>query len=121
VRVMDPHALHWFCDLLLFTSLGRSRQVFARGIICEVERIAPWRLLERERRREHARYVEVHRPDYRGVEHINQRRKHRQRMETILGKLQPEAAYFCPVDGKRGGYIFFNMEEDSETVTKLEQ
>jgi hypothetical protein len=29
-----------------------------------------------------------------------------QTMETILGKLQPEAAYFCPVDGKRGGYIF---------------
>jgi hypothetical protein len=43
-----------------------------------------------------------------------------QTMETILGKLQPEAAYFCPVDGKRGGYIFFSMEEDSESVTKLE-
>jgi len=43
-----------------------------------------------------------------------------QTMETILGKLQPEAAYFCPVDGKRGGYIFFSMEEDSESVTKPE-
>lgn len=43
-----------------------------------------------------------------------------QTMETILGKLQPEAAYFGPIDGKRGGYIFFNMEEDSESVTKLE-
>lgn len=43
-----------------------------------------------------------------------------QTMETILGKLQPEAAYFGPIDGKRGGYLFFNMEENSESVTKLE-
>ena len=43
-----------------------------------------------------------------------------QKMETILGKLQPEAAYFCPIDGKRGGYLVFNMEDESEGVTKLE-
>ncbi len=43
-----------------------------------------------------------------------------QTMETILGSLQPEAAYFGPVDGKRGGYLVFNMEEASELVTKLE-
>ena len=43
-----------------------------------------------------------------------------QKMESILGKLQPEAAYFGPTDGKRGGYLFFNMEENSESVTKLE-
>ena len=43
-----------------------------------------------------------------------------QTMEGILGKLQPEAAYFCPIDGKRGGYIVFNMEEASDSVTKLE-
>jgi len=43
-----------------------------------------------------------------------------QTMETIVGTLQPEAAYFCPVDGKRGGYLVFNMEEESESVTKLE-
>jgi hypothetical protein len=41
-------------------------------------------------------------------------------METMLGNLQPEAAYFCPRDGKRGGYLVFNMEEESELVTKLE-
>ena len=41
-------------------------------------------------------------------------------METILGNLQPEAAYFCPLDGKRGGYLVCNMEEESELVTKLE-
>lgn len=43
-----------------------------------------------------------------------------QKMETLLGKLQPEAAYFCPIDGKRGGFIVINMEEGSEIVTKLE-
>jgi hypothetical protein len=43
-----------------------------------------------------------------------------QKMESILGKIQPEAAYFTAVDGKRGGYIVFNMEEASEIVTKLE-
>jgi hypothetical protein len=43
-----------------------------------------------------------------------------QTMETILGNLQPEAAYFCPLDGERGGYLVFNMEEESELVTKIE-
>ncbi len=43
-----------------------------------------------------------------------------QRLEGMLGNLQPEAAYFCPTDGKRGGYIVFNMEQESEGVTKLE-
>jgi hypothetical protein len=37
-----------------------------------------------------------------------------QTMESILGKLQPEAAYFCPIDGKRGGYLVVNMEEKSD-------
>ena len=43
-----------------------------------------------------------------------------QTMESLLGKLQPEAAYFGPIDGKRGGFIVMNMEEESEVVTKLE-
>jgi hypothetical protein len=43
-----------------------------------------------------------------------------QTMETVIGNLQPEAAYFCPMDGKRGGYLVFNMDEESELVTKLE-
>jgi hypothetical protein len=34
-----------------------------------------------------------------------------QTMKSILGNFQPEAAYFCPVDGKRGGYLVFNMED----------
>jgi hypothetical protein len=43
-----------------------------------------------------------------------------QKMESLLSNLQPEAAYFGPVDGKRGGFIVMNMEEGSEVVTKLE-
>ena len=43
-----------------------------------------------------------------------------QTMETILGNLQPEAAYFGPLDGKRGAYIVVNMEEETDLVTKIE-
>ena len=43
-----------------------------------------------------------------------------QTIQTMLGNLQPEAAYFCPRDGKRGGYLVFNMDGESELVTKLE-
>ena len=35
-------------------------------------------------------------------------------MQTIIGNLPPEAAYFCHVDGKRGGYLVANLEEGSE-------
>ena len=80
-------------------------------------------MLGREKEeREHARYVEVHHPDHRGVQRTTLIRDGRigQTMETILGNLQPEAAYFCPIDGKRGGYLVFNMEEASDSVTKLE-
>jgi hypothetical protein len=41
-------------------------------------------------------------------------------METLLGNIQPEAAYFGPIDGKRGGFLVINMEEESDVVTKLE-
>ncbi len=43
-----------------------------------------------------------------------------QTMESLIGNLQPEAAYFGPIDGKRGGFIVINMEEGSDVVTKLE-
>jgi hypothetical protein len=43
-----------------------------------------------------------------------------QTMESLLGKVQPEAAYFGPIDGKRGGFIVINMEQESNVVTKLE-
>ena len=32
-------------------------------------------------------------------------------IQSILDELKPEAAYFSDVDGCRGGYIFFNMED----------
>jgi hypothetical protein len=31
-------------------------------------------------------------------------------MQTMIGNLQPEAAYFCHVDDKRGGYLVANLE-----------
>ena len=39
-----------------------------------------------------------------------------QTMENLLGKLQPEAAYFGPLEGKRGGFIVINMEEDPRLI-----
>ncbi len=43
-----------------------------------------------------------------------------QTMQTMIGNLRPETAYFCHVDGKRGGYLFANLEGGSELVTKIE-
>jgi hypothetical protein len=43
-----------------------------------------------------------------------------QKMDSTLETLQPEAAYFGSVDGKRGGYLFINMNEASELPEKLE-
>jgi hypothetical protein len=36
-------------------------------------------------------------------------------MESVLGSLKPEAAYFTATDdGARGAYIFFDMEDPSQ-------
>jgi hypothetical protein len=35
-------------------------------------------------------------------------------IKTILGDLKPEAAYFAEEEGKRTGYIFFEMKEASQ-------
>ena len=43
-----------------------------------------------------------------------------QKMESILGEIQPEAAYFGAVDGSRGGYIILNMDDASEIPPTLE-
>ncbi|MEA2978182.1 MAG: hypothetical protein QOF09_5 [Alphaproteobacteria bacterium] len=37
-------------------------------------------------------------------------------LETIMTKFKPEAAYFGPTDGKRGGMIFFDLAEPSQIV-----
>jgi hypothetical protein len=41
-------------------------------------------------------------------------------MESILSKLKPEAAYFAPLDGKRGGMIFFDLADPSQIVEAVE-
>lgn len=41
-------------------------------------------------------------------------------METILTKLKPEAAYFAPVDGQRGGMLFFDISDPSQIVETVE-
>ena len=33
-----------------------------------------------------------------------------QTMQTMIGNLQPEAAYFCHVDDKRDGYLVANLK-----------
>ena len=41
-------------------------------------------------------------------------------LESIMSKLKPEAAYFAPLDGKRGGMIFFDLAEPSQIVEAVE-
>ena len=41
-------------------------------------------------------------------------------METIMGKLKPEAAYFTALDGQRGGMIFFDMTDPSQIPELVE-
>ena len=41
-------------------------------------------------------------------------------MESILSKFKPEAAYFTPMDGKRGGMIFFDLADPSQIVESVE-
>jgi len=43
-----------------------------------------------------------------------------QTMESILSKLKPEAAYFTPLEGKRGGMVFFDMADPSQIVESVE-
>jgi hypothetical protein len=43
-----------------------------------------------------------------------------QKLESIFEAIQPEAAYFCAVDGARGGYIVINMNDASEVPAKVE-
>ena len=37
-----------------------------------------------------------------------------QKIQSILEDLKPEAAYFMDFDGKRTGYVFFDMSHTSE-------
>ena len=40
--------------------------------------------------------------------------------EAVIDKLKPEAAYFSPLDGKRGGMLFFDMHDPSQIVEAVE-
>lgn len=35
-------------------------------------------------------------------------------IQSILAELKPESVYFADVDGCRGGYIFFHMDDASQ-------
>ena len=37
-----------------------------------------------------------------------------------MSKLKPEAAYFAPFEGKRGGMIFFDLADPSQIVEVVE-
>ena len=41
-------------------------------------------------------------------------------LESIMNKLKPEAAYFAPSDGKRGGMMFFDLAEPSQIIEVAE-
>jgi hypothetical protein len=41
-------------------------------------------------------------------------------IESLMGKLKPEAAYFGPSEGKRAGMIFFDLAEPSQIIEVVE-
>lgn len=41
-------------------------------------------------------------------------------VETIMTQLRPEAAYFGPTDGKRGGMVFFDLADPSQIIEVVE-
>jgi len=41
-------------------------------------------------------------------------------LESMMNKLKPEAAYFAPSDGNRGGMMFFDLAEPSQIVEVAE-
>jgi hypothetical protein len=42
------------------------------------------------------------------------------KMQQLLGDIKAEAAYFCSVDGKRGGYIVVQMNDASQIAAIAE-
>lgn len=43
-----------------------------------------------------------------------------QTMQSVLAKLQPEAAYFCTMDGKRGAMLFIDIADPAKIVEVIE-
>ena len=40
--------------------------------------------------------------------------------QSVMEELQPEAAYFAPIEGARGGYVVVNMEDASQIPAIVE-
>jgi|SRR3712207_4575489 len=40
--------------------------------------------------------------------------------QSVMEELQPEAAYFTPMDGARGGHLIVNMEDASQIPAMTE-
>ena len=43
-----------------------------------------------------------------------------QTLRSILEELEPEAAYFTPIEGARAGYLFINMDDASQIPPMVE-
>ena len=43
-----------------------------------------------------------------------------QTLETIIDEIKPEAAYFGPIEGARGGYLVVNFDEPSQLASFAE-
>ena len=41
-------------------------------------------------------------------------------LEVLMTELKPEATYFSPLEGKRGGMLFFDLAEPSKIVEVVE-
>jgi hypothetical protein len=41
-------------------------------------------------------------------------------MEALMNRLKPEAAYFCPMNGKRSGMMFLDLTEPSQIIEVVE-
>jgi hypothetical protein len=40
--------------------------------------------------------------------------------QSVMEELQPEAAYFTPIEGARGGYLIINMDDASQIPATTE-
>jgi hypothetical protein len=42
-------------------------------------------------------------------------------VQNVLGAFKPEAAYFFPLEGKRGGFVVFDLKDPSQILSITEQ
>ena len=41
-------------------------------------------------------------------------------VQSIVEEIKPEVAYFCPMEGARGGYLVLNMDDASQIPAMAE-